>query len=477
MKIRLFSAALCLLLALSGLGWAHLHLAQDLQKVSFREQPYMGDPAAAEGLRAELHLEQRDQLFWETTLPLDNEPATRFHFSPKVSTQTASNKELFSLMVAPALNCGWSSTGSPLDFDDDPIFLAFRDSFLSLAKQTKYGATRSETVPLNAILSHYPLHTRMNFPRGLLPDIPAKDLHQEERDFLQELSDLFPLPVLDDHMVTLEVTLNPAGDLVKAQVQDSENSPIDRCNTLSVLTDQDLFFTLEVRDKAGQLLDYRDTALGYGIYRLPYTECSLSADGLESFFPLEPEQHPIALSANEDESRLFLYSSWGEKGVLQIFDLESGTELQRLTLERNDPASLLIGEGCVLLAFHGDNSFSLFALEDGGVYQKAFDGQLPPIQEFSLGLNWESAIAYDGERLALMGLEPWVEGQRVGYCSPNLAIYNRDGLLYAGIYRCSLDESTAAPSVEQDQWDHSQFCRLSPPQALHLHWNESSPKD
>lgn len=469
MKIRAFCAVLCLLLALSGLAWAHCRLSQDLQDVSFLELPFTGDPAAAEGLRAELHLtSQGNRLLWETTLPLGRKEETLSRFSAHPLMQL--DKRQFSLMVSPGINNSWHSMGMPLELSHDPVSAALQDSFLTLAKAAKNGATQSKSVPLASLFSHYPLYTDMYFPLGSFPNLSPKEQQSQKREFLEDFSYLFRFPVSDDHMVTLSVTLDQEGNLIDAEMENSANSPSVQFKTCPLFTDRDLFFTLEVRSKTGELLDYSQSAFGYGIYRLPYAERSLSADALELFFPLEAGQHPQILRTNADESLLLLCSSSDQENILQIFDIKSGTEVQRLAEGQKELRDLLIGDGCALLLY-ADESFTLLAQNDAGLYEEAFTGQLPAFEDFSLDMNWENAIAYDGERLALMGLEPWVGERSVGYCSPCLAIYSKEGLLYAGAYRCSLDTSTAPP-MDQDQWDHSDFCRLNSPQPLRLSWKE-----
>lgn len=469
MKVRAFCAVLCLLLALSGLGWAHCRLSSDLLNVSFLEQPFTGDPAAAEGLQAELHLTSSgNRLLWETTLPLGRREENHFRFSAHPLMQL--DKRQVSLMVSPAINSGWHTMGTPLDLSHDPISAALQDSFLALAKATKNGATQSKSVPLASLFSHYPLYADVSLPLGSFPSLSPKEQREQQREFQEAFSWIFPFPVLDDHMVTLSVTLDQEGNLTDAEMRNSANPPSVQFKTCSLLTDQDLFFTLEARGRSGELLDYRQSALGYGIYRLPYAECSLSADTLDLFFPLEAGQHPQILRANGDESLLLLCSSSDQENTLQIFDSKSGVEVQRLPTGQKDLRDLLIGDGCALLLY-ADESFTLLVQNDKGLYEEAFTGQLPASAEFSLGINWENAIAYDGERLALMGLEPWVGERSVGYCSPCLAIYSKEGLLYAGTYRCSLDASTVPP-MDQDQWDHNDFCRLNPPQPLGLSWKE-----
>lgn len=458
MKVSLFSAVLCLVLSLASLGIAHITLSHSAKAVQFTPQSCQGDPNAVTGLQAELCSALEDRLFWTSTLPLNCQGETDFRFSPQ-SPPIVSNPRNAQFSFFPHLNSSWQSIGAPLDLEQ--LSAPLRESFLQLAQEAKPGSTLKKTVPLHTVFTDYPLEIQLYPGDGSI-------LRPEA---VQAVSDAFHFSVPPDQQVILSVTRSENGDLQEVGISRLPDQEEVQFESIYTFTDTNLYFILEVRDQSGALLDDSRTPHGRGIYCLPSLDRPYTLADLRFLCPLEPEQRPLLLSFIPEENQLLLYSTRADTEELQIIDGESGQELQRLSVEQENTAVwyLQSGQNGIFLRRSNDR-FTFFAQDEAGTYRKAFDGQLP--SDFPSGLNFEICAAYNGERLALMGLDSWIEGRSVGYCSPRLAVYDASGLLYTGTYRCSLDESTVPPSVEKDQWDRNQFCRLSPPQALRLQWAE-----
>ncbi len=467
MKKSLLCMCMLFLLSTAGLIAIHRSLAQEGQALAWTESTYQGNPAAAHGLTAQLAAHYDYRLLWDTTLPFGQQPKTTHFFSSKPRTP---EKDLvnYGVYMSACLNSGWHGDISADELDG--LHPEHKALLTPLIAQTENGSTRTKTVQLRDYCTYYPMQWEVSIPHNDLHYWASREIAfklNPNSMLLYDLADAFRFPVTDDLTVKLSVTKDEAGNLTDFSISNSDT--LVSCDTWSHVTEAFAYFIPEMVTPDGKLLDSSHTPHGRGIYRLPCADRALTMDDLAFLYPISDQQTVLNLVTDDSGQHLLLATAENDTIVIHVLDAASGQELQTLT-PWNATASwvhLRIGEGCLMVERPG-GSFWLYALDENGQYAPQFPGQLPDLQKFPMRLGSHCVLAYDGQRLAMVRDQRFRGDLRV-HCSLMLAVFDREGLQYAGTYDSSLDQCRDCP--EEHSSDSYPLCDDFGSDAIRLRWD------
>lgn len=453
---------LVLLLAAAGLltaGAGYLTSTED--DIELTHHLVAGDPSAAAGITLTLPVgDQRSQTCWETTVALGTEmlsPETAFTFYPGGKDWEGSIQPGAEIYTG-SFSYGISASGS-IDFADylgegeDPSYR--HDATLmvlpavDVAERTENGETRTETVRLADYYDYYPMTVEL-----YLPDQEGRSHVYATWADCQALTDYFGLRVPEDLMVEVSVTKDEYGQVSNVESNDVGNQRF-WFDCRSVVVENGVCLSIAVEsenmDVPDNLVACRD---GYGLYFIPFSE-ELKTDyeqgdpvfdleNIRMFCPLAQGSSPLLLN-REAERQVLLYAREDGALKLSVFDTDTWQCVQWETifpLGEEDHYSLLgSGDGFMVL-YQADNIFRVVE-EENGVYTPALSGTWDRGEGYVDEWWYETACAYDGERLVISG----ITGNGNG--SLWVQVYDETGLTYGARIDHSLDR--------EDVWNFYEY--------------------
>lgn len=426
-----------LLLGLAAVFLYSAHAWVDAEKaaVSIEETVIYGDKSAAQGLSLDIRTHCNYRLFWDTHFTLGESPTISTDFSFSQAEQRPSRNIPYAGIYFDGTFNGHGASGSGtvgLDMTNETV--PVRD----VASRTAPGENRTEVVRLSDYYQFYPIQVEFDRPSGFAVNADTQKL----------FADYFRIPVYPEHQVEISIEKDGAGEVRSLSLSTSKDSGVF-LETPSAITDNGCFFTFSCRTAGGKLLDTSFITGGYGIYHFPLhnqgdDDRILDVDELQMVYPIDAEvAEAVELRTSADRSKLFLVTRESGSYMLTVIDVRTMVQLQKLAVlpAAEDSAfhSLHIYDDFVV-PFRSDGRFALLALSADGAYEIHFaaDFTRQPSGFFAA----DSSMDFDGERLAVaLFQEPYYQPDRE--CNFFLAVFARDGLVYAGEYEHSLDRDLA----------------------------------
>lgn len=453
---------LVLLLAAAGLltaGAGYLTSTED--DIELTHHLVAGDPSAAAGITLTLPVgDQRSQTCWETTVDLGTEelkPETTFTFYSGGKDWEGSIQPGAEIYTG-SFSYGISASGS-IDFADylgegeDPSYR--HDATLmvlpavDVAERTENGETRTETVRLADYYDYYPMTVEL-----YLPDQEGRSHVYATWADCQALTDYFGLRVPEDLMVEVSVTKDELGQVYNVETNDTGNQRF-WFDCQAIVVENGICMSISVEseniDVPENLVACRD---GFGLYFIPFSE-ELKTDyeqgdpvfdleNIRMFCPLAQGSSPLLLN-REAERQVLLYAREDGALKLSVFDTDTWQCVQWesiFPMGEEDTFSLLgNGDGFMVL-YQADNIFRVVE-EENGVYTPALSGTWDRGEGYVDEWWYETACAYDGERLVISG----ITGNGNG--SLWVQVYDETGLTYGARIDHSLDR--------EDVWNFYEY--------------------
>lgn len=460
---RTLSLLLALLLVSAGLLTAGaVYLTGTEDDIVLTHNLVAGDPAAAQGITLTLPTgTQQAKLCWETTVDLGTAelyPETEFRFYPTGRTWESTPEPRVEIYTG-STSFSMSSSGG-IDFSEytgegewDPgrsmehslMVLSAAD----VAERTENGETRTETLRLADYYDYYPITVEL-----YLPDQEGRSHVYATWADCQALTDYFGLRVPEDLMVEVSVTKDELGQVYNVETNDTGNQRF-WFDCQAIVVENGICMSISVEseniDASEDLVACRD---GYGLYFIPFSE-ELKTDyeqgdpvfdleNIRMFCPLAQGSSPLLLN-REAERQVLLYAREDGALKLSVFDTDTWQCVQWETifpLGEEDHYSLLgSGDGFMVL-YQADNIFRVVE-EENGVYTPALSGTWDRGEGYVDEWWYETACAYDGERLVISG----ITGNGNG--SLWVQVYDETGLTYGARIDHSLDR--------EDVWNFYEY--------------------
>ena len=447
------SAVLFLLLfcvSVGTLGGLAVWVNQGAETVVVTGETVLGDPDRAAGLELTTHSEMRLQLGWKTAFSTENPNQTSTDFTfysmiPSMWERFQTEGGAYVSIESKAITTSMTSTGELdlSDMDDIWQYEAARPA-LDISREMKPGEEKTQTVCLSDYYDAVPLY--IDF-RGRMEIAGA----EEQKSF----QDYFYIPMPEGVYVTYTLTKNDSGGVNHVEmVSEQELSVTSRM----ARSDRGWLVVLDgwVRmapDAPAQRLDFSQVKGGYGLYLIPSDtpekmdawDGSLDFNGIETLFPIPEGERGMDVCL-DDQGRVLLLTAKEDVWYLTVLDPEGRTQLQRLELGElgRDNKVLELGSGEAGLSILMED-MQVCALSQGGDgYEVEFSCSLP------LEINFEEAtpvsIAWDGERLAMAGIED--DSLPTHYI---LAIWEKGTCTFLGRYTTSLEQDNMLTSSSLEQ--------------------------
>ena len=461
---RTLSLLLALLLVSAGLLTAGaVYLTGTEDDIVLTHNLVAGDPAAAQGITLTLPTgTQQAKLCWETTVDLGTAelyPETEFRFYPTGRTWESTPEPRVEIYTG-STSFSMSSSGG-IDFLEytgegewDPS-RSMEHSLMVLsaadvAERTENGETRTETLRLADYYDYYPITVEL-----YLPDQEGRSHVYATWADCQALTDYFGLRVPEDLMVEVSVTKDELGQVYNVETNDTGNQRF-WFDCQAIVVENGICMSISVEseniDVPENLVACRD---GFGLYFIPFSE-ELKTDyeqgdpvfdleNIRMFCPLAQGSSPLLLN-REAEGQVLLYAREDGALKLSVFDVDTWQCVQWesiFALGAEDYYSLLgSGEGFMVM-YRSDDGFFRVVEEQDGVYTPALSGTWDRGEGYVDEWWYETACAYDGERLVISG----ITGNGNG--SLWVQVYDETGLTYGARIDHSLDR--------EDVWNFYEY--------------------
>lgn len=462
-----------LLLALSLLSAAVLTGAALLipasgDQVAYTETVLAGDPAAARGLTVHLPLRAAtagdDTLRWDVTYTFGATPvlSTRLSMKP-IPSEPRCELHLHTGIALPLSDESpdrWQGTLSGLD-------LAFLQLYLDTPPAE--GETVSRTVPLADYYDHYPISPSVTYLGGDFFYARYPRGSQDGDAWSEAFRDSFSLPVPHSARYTISIQRHVTpegytGDPPLSYSFQKEGGHSAYLTAAQAFDHQAIYFSPNLHEVLGEEVDVGRIPMGWGVYRLPYRleDQVFHPDEPSLFYGLEPSQEVADLRLTDDGRGLHLVIR-DDTGLTYLrLDTDTGEELLRFPLTDDPEIRLeLFFHDHFVATVTSSTAVTLFAPDEGGRWAKRLTADFlslsvprSPFTSFPIYVPHQSAMAWDGERLAVVtqGYLPEEEltGVKGGYlrdCGFELAVYDNTGLLYLGHYDSDLDRYAVAPQA------------------------------
>ncbi len=461
---RTLSLLLALLLVSAGLLTAGaVYLTGTEDDIVLTHNLVAGDPAAAQGITLTLPTgTQQAKLCWETTVDLGTAelyPETEFRFYPTGRTWESTPEPRVEIYTG-STSFSMSSSGG-IDFLEytgegewDPS-RSMEHSLMVLsaadvAERTENGETRTETLRLADYYDYYPITVEL-----YLPDQEGRSHVYATWADCQALTDYFGLRVPEDLMVEVSVTKDELGQVYNVETNDTGNQRF-WFDCQAIVVENGICMSISVEseniDVPENLVACRD---GFGLYFIPFSE-ELKTDyeqgdpvfdleNIRMFCPLAQGSSPLLLN-REAERQVLLYAREDGALKLSVFDTDTWQCVQWesiFPLGAEDYYSLLgSGEGFMVM-YRSDDGFFRVVEEQDGVYTPALSGTRDRGEGYVDEWWYDTACAYDGERLVISG----ITGNGNG--SLWVQVYDETGLTYGARIDHSLDR--------EDVWNFYEY--------------------
>ncbi len=419
------------------------------EAVSVKETVLFGERAAAEGLTVERLFGYDEHLFWHTVYHAGEAASYETDFSFYASEHYESSPVGYQGFFIEE----YIPIGADLDRPAEEQS-GMAKVFKELYDKTPVGTTTEATVYLKDIYEYYPLEFRFSLPNISWSGINYEDLRvhfdKEEKYVIDTFRDFFKIPVPDTAGYQLNISRTG-----KNSVSSGASTVGDFYvpHTESVYTDNICFFSLTNRTNTDKRVDMSAIPGGYGIYAFRYsfskemTDTGIDADSLKMVYPLADDETVFALSMDEEQKTLFVFTDGDEASYLYVVDIATMRTRETHTLSGD---TLLYTENCgdfFFLELDG-NRVAVIAKNEDGSFRRAFTVSLTHADE----KRFDSfrAKAFDGERLALVSELYRDESTYLPLCGFTVAVYDKTGLLFHAEYLTDIEPNLIDASRERN---------------------------
>lgn len=412
-----------------AIGWVD----RGKEEIAVVEEVLFGDPAVAEGITFHTASCWEGHLLWNTmyTVGSGKEAESSFTFtSRKASGDWTAEK---SVKLRPEGGAGFGSAFTDAATVVQTENLPFSQIIQAVAKEAAAGAEYSLQVRIGDYYENYPL----------VLDIEGESI-EYEGDYAKAcnwLTDFFHIPTAEDRY---EVTVkkDAAGDLVYVSAQVNQGEQQVNITDASAFAQDGFYYTFCLED--AQTKEEADRGQNRGIFFFPWEQraqdedfrhldltrarkvCEYSGDGV-----------PLQMTLLEEEGRMYLTVRKKDEYFLCVYEMGENELIlrQRISLGRHrfDFCRMSPAEGGILFTWE-NNEFSFVTRENEESEEFCLwcRGEFPQAsEELETGgrpFPRENACLFNGERLALAAFE------RKTNMDVMLAVYDRSGMLYSGLY-------------------------------------------
>lgn len=466
MKRSLFVSVICMGLALLVIPFVWKRVNEEKEDVVIYQEVLSGDPSAAEGVSLRIASQWEGHLLWDTKYSIGSGEGAESVYSFSLKP-VAWEWESYSSARAHLPYGYGGSFGTAMMEEDFPVDsqILFPEMIQAVAERTEKGETREETLRIGDYREYYPVDFELE---GI-----SVEYQGDYGQTLNYLAELFRIPVAEDR-IWITVEKYQTGDSASYKeecVRDAQSIQLADASAFGK-TGVYYAFCLENGETGRQAHRGENSGLFYLPFEKQGNWILVDLTQMERVCPLPEGTVPEEMLLEEERGRLYMTVKGEDDYELLVYDLSEGipklTQTLALAQERlfltkeagsslylpdiDSELELLPPRVCAmsredggLLMTWSDNGFS-FVEEADGEWRLWCSGQFPeqPEEEYvGTGQGWmrnhmfpmERECLFDGERLVLAAFEDWDS------LNVLLAVYDRDGESYSGLYRHSGDSA------------------------------------
>lgn len=496
---RLLLMAVLLIISVCSIFYIGNSISSASDDVEYSSEVIYGDASAAEGVSADLWIEFQNDSFWNANCAFgtDTKTSSKFYPTSPFDEASYSHVDYKDTDYKIHLDTGYYSE-LYLDNLDSSLpgeYNALDEAIEDLAAEILPGETKSKDIYLKDYFDFYRLRVQAKVPYNDLLGYRSLDecgrLFSSEaaaeswlasldpgsdQAIAQQLQSFFRIPVLPEDKLMITVTRGQNGAVADSSfgLPVTEHEFADFDSGFCVMTDEAFYFTFQGHGSKGTCFDFSYVPGGYGIYRIPYSaESGLDASQISMVYGLAPAVQILEMDYDAEADMILLQYATAEKYVLdQIYvpDLvpvkAAGAAAKACVVNLDNITSKDLLDSynwtCIksenLLLVCLKNQLILLAKNSDGLYDVEFDILLPDEDDSNYAWPYDyDVISYDGEKLVC------ISNANVGYsklleetdsAAFTLAIYDKSGIAYYGIYTPNFNNHTDC------DWDCQYRCNL-----------------
>ncbi len=417
------------------------------EQVTVTETVLAGDRDKAAGVTITSRSLFQDCLHWETRYDINESlkytAAFRFEHTPPEGEDKNRIVPFLADALAESIGVSYNFSDKNADF--------YRDStmgplLLDAVKQADTGDDKHIRLPLNKYFTYYPVSLQISHP-----DYNVREQQPEN----EKINSYFRLPVYDAYY-TADVLRNSDGEIIHVTCEFNGSRPWSGYysytnHPVSLTSPQGAYLTLCSSDDYAMPEDMR------GIHFIPYVEDTQIVSNKTVYnydmkhahlaYPLAEDARALSLTTSTDEDELLLITYEQGRCYLTVIDRDTMKKKQKLSMGKTadiDKDPLLFDtyqNKSFYMAVQNNKKIHCFVKERGR-YRRFLTDQLylPEETERNDEISADFlAMDYSDNRLALgmMSLQNGLTPLNSVY----LLVYESSGLVYAGYYENSLDQS------------------------------------
>lgn len=427
-KATLFTLAL-LFFSTVSVGILSCKIFESRDQVVFTEKVFYGNSANANGLQIECSDTFANHLFWDTTLSFEDDLQTKTDYSFMLQEPRLNGEITYSGLY---MNTSYDFVTA---YDAEPPTSGLDLAYYELFQSTEPGQEKSKWIYLKDYEEYYPIMLTLDFP--------SSNRFEAEKLLAKKMQDYFKIPVLEEEKLEISIGRNHQGQLFSCG-----NTGIGDIqyflNSCSTLTDECCYFTFNTRASDGSIIDTSELPEGYGIYSISYTLTKegnydrnildIDVDSLKLCYPLNSDIKILSWGTNETKEHLLIHAIESADYVFTAINLSTMELTQEIRFELKqdvDDVLFVYDKDGFFVTYHYDAN-QLWVIEemDDGTYRLALSCEISP-DDMYRDPNYDTAMAFDGERLALVKQYNW--------CGLNVMSYDKNGLSYHAEFETSLN--------------------------------------
>lgn len=497
--------------------YADASLLKEKDNVQITETVLYGDKAAVEGVTVERNIKYDRYMHWNTTYTAGAQPKQNTVYTFDEFRGLADDADyipdgiIFNTVIV---------GGMDMTEDTASYLTGVNRAMWELFCETEPGTVGEATINLADYLDYYEYEIQITLPgqnslyyehffskaelKKYLADYDGNNVNyrqelEENLHIAEKLTEFFKIPVIENQLYHIAVAKGEDEKLYGwsydcASGGGSSGSFTDGATSLGEVpenadafdiwaicayTDDKCYFTFEPYTRNGKPVDTSLMAGGYGIYCLPYDKenGTIDIDNLAMVYALDPSEtvYDLYYDANREELLLFLGKHEGT--VLSVIDETSMTAKQELLYTQAGYSSeYYVGDDFLVLTC--DRTLYVLAVGEDGFYEKKFECENVSFVEGDNVFYPDfsgTVFDWDGEKLLAGGSNPeWKNHYLADVRSSSgfyLAVFDKNGLVYSGIYESSLDAESPYVNSQYDKYYTYQYsCRPTERKPITVRW-------
>lgn len=332
MRRDLVIITVLLIAAVGGLVWAHGEIGQAKNDIVIKETVLYGDASLTDGMELTMNSKMDEYLYWSTVFwpGTGRKAESTFEFRDDSSVnmdKVISPYDVNFTMYARS-DTRMSEYPGEVAFDKDEGYAAsYYDTNMirpvyELVQETGIADTKTKVFALSGYYDYYPI----------IGDFSTGSYMQQDMYAVDRLSEVFRIPVAEDHLVEVTVVKDDEGKISFSMKPVNGEAAVYGMK-YSYGMAEDGFYVL-VHNQGIDCSEFLD---GYGIYKIPLVRGELTVrmylEDMHNCYPIDRNSvNVVGMSIDETGERILLFTREEEKLYLTTIRIDGMVEEGTISL-------------------------------------------------------------------------------------------------------------------------------------------------